>query len=95
MQNQDLQHLVDSSSERFEQSWNAFFLDVARVRGLYGVIPPESAQELIAAGQKWAGSGWNTSKASKSLYSLTGVPLVKGVKEPAGHADGAALPAGQ
>lgn len=80
MQNpQDLQSLVDPSSELFEQSWNTFFLDVARVRAVCGGIPPEAASALLAAGQKWQGTGWNTGKASKILYSLTGVPLVKGV----------------
>ena len=80
MSNQNLlKTLIDPSSEGFEASWTSFFLDADRVRALGAEITPELATALLAAGQKWLGSGWNTSKASKTLYSLTQVPFVKGV----------------
>ena len=40
------------------------------------VVP--KAADVLAAGARWSGAGWNTSRASRALHSLTGVPLVSG-----------------
>ena len=72
-----LQKLLNSEDEGFEDSWNLFFMDVQKVREIGSLLTPQLASALLAAGQQWKGSGWNTSKASKTLFNLTGVPLVK------------------
>ena len=69
--------LQNPDHQDFEAAWNTFFLDVTRVQALPGLLSAEDARSLITAGQRWSGSGWNTSKASKAIYALTGVPLVK------------------
>ena len=61
----------------FENAWSGFFLDVSKVQSLPGKISNDETVALIAAGQRWSGAGWNTSRASKALYNLTMVPLVK------------------
>ena len=43
---------------------------------LNDIIDSEKASAILATGVKWQGGGWNTSRASKTLYDLTGVPLV-------------------
>ena len=73
-----LQVLLDPSNDGFEDAWNAFFLDVSKLRTLGSNLSVEAAQQLLAAGQQWKGAAWNTSKASKVLYNLTGVPIVRG-----------------
>lgn len=72
-----LQKLLNPDVEGFEDSWNQFFMDVQKVREIGSLLTPQLAQQLLVAGQAWKGTGWNTSKASKTLFTLTGVPLVK------------------
>ena len=54
-------------------------MDVSRVRSVGELLNQETSRQLLTAGQQWQGTAWNTSKASKVLYSLTGVPIVRGV----------------
>ena len=72
-----LQGLLDTQNDRFEESWSLFFMDVSRVQKVTELLTPETSRQLLAAGQNWQGTNWNTSKASKVLYTLTGVPIVK------------------
>jgi hypothetical protein len=69
--------LADPRHPDFEKAWNTFFLDVSLVQNFAAQANSEVAKAVLLAGQQWTGSGWNTSKASKTLWSLTGVPLVK------------------
>ena len=56
MQPEDLiQILLDPQNAAFEDSWNALFMDVGKVRLLLGAIPKEKTQELLSAGQLWRG----------------------------------------
>lgn len=72
-----LQVLQDPGHPEFEAAWNTFFLDVSRVQSLAGNVDSGTGHRLLSAGLNWSGSGWNSSKASKTLWELTGVPLVK------------------
>ena len=36
----------------------------------------EAVSLVLSQGQKWNGMGWTTSRASRVVYELTGVPLV-------------------
>ena len=72
-----VQVLQNPDHQDFEQAWSSFFLDVNRVQALPGQVTADQARALIQAGQRWSGAGWNTSRASKALWNLTGVPLVK------------------
>ena len=38
---------------------------------------PEQIVEILLAGSRVTGSGWSTGKASRALYQLSGVALVK------------------
>ena len=70
-----LNALKDSSNPGFNVAWTQFFLNPDSVRTLK-TLNEATVTELITAGAHWTGAGWNTSKASKVLYNLTGVPLV-------------------
>ena len=64
-------------TQRFEESWSWFFVNVSGVQKVTELLTPDTSLQLLAAGQNWQGTNWNTSKASKVLYTLTGVPIVK------------------
>ena len=72
-----IQILQNPDDAAFETTWSTFFLDVNKVRSLAGKITATETAAIISAGQRWSGAGWNTSRASKALYNLTAVPLVK------------------
>ena len=54
------------------------FFDVEKSREIAVFLKGKTARagDLLAAGSRWSGAGWNTSRASRALQSLTGVPLV-------------------
>ena len=58
-----------------QNAWGTFLFNVPLARSLGG-ISAEEATVLLQAGCKWAGNGWTTSRASRALHSLTGIPLV-------------------
>ena len=41
-------------------------------------VHDKQAAELLRQGARWQGTSWNTSRASKALHAITGVPLVSG-----------------
>ena len=43
---------------------------------LNDIIDSEKASAILATGVQWQAGGWNTSRALKTLYELTGLPLV-------------------
>ena len=59
-------------------AWKKFFLDVDLVKDVSLALTSDVSAQMavIAAGGLWQGGGWNSSQASKRLYSLTGVPVV-------------------
>ena len=61
-----------------ETAWSSVFFDVEKSREIAVFLKEKSARagDLLAAGARWSGAGWNTSRASHALHSLTGVPLV-------------------
>ena len=70
-----VQKLVDIQHPEWSQTWSWFLFNVPAVRQLGN--PPE-AGAILVAGDQWIGEGWTTGKASKVLYDVTGVPLVRG-----------------
>ena len=67
--------LLVPDSEEGSNAWSAFLFNVDAARALRG-LPPDKAGLLLAAGHGWSGRGWTTSRASRQLHQLTGVPLV-------------------
>jgi hypothetical protein len=62
----------------FNEAWARFFYDTPRVVELIKSCPPDAVLAVLAAGERWGGNGWDTTKAAKTLRSLTGVALVTG-----------------
>ena len=55
--------------------WSKFLFDVARAKTLQN-LDKDVAAEVLQAGLRFDGTGWNTSSASKALHAITNVPLV-------------------
>ena len=50
--------------------------NISQARSLATFLVLEQARRLLNEGSKYAGSGWTTSRASRVLWDLVGVPLV-------------------
>ena len=72
-----LSTLLNPNADTFEEAWNKFYMDVSLVRTIAQAISKDTAQQLIQAGLQWTGKAFNTTKASKIMYELSGVPMVK------------------
>ena len=57
------------------QVWSQFLFNIPLGRSL-GNLTEEAANAVLAAGHRWNGAGWTTSRASRVLYELIGIPLV-------------------
>ena len=78
MENQLVRELIEES-ERFEEHWKDFLFNIDKLVELRASsLDKTLASAVLAAGQKYGGSGWTTGKASKTLYELSGVAIVKG-----------------
>ena len=61
--------------QQFQATWSEFLFNIDEARRLQS-IPSSDAQAVLNAAPQWLGGGWTTTRASRVLYSLTGVPLV-------------------
>ena len=61
-----------------ETAWSAVLFDLEKSQEIAEFLKEKSARagDLLAAGAHWSGAGWNTSRASHALQSLTRVPRV-------------------
>ena len=60
----------------FNAAWQEFFLDEELVRRFLQECADELVHATLNAGHAWQGGGWNSTRASKELHRLSGVPLV-------------------
>ena len=72
-----LQQLADGDSP----TWSRFLFNVEAAQVLTKMLAegqgaPELAVQALVAGSQWDGHGWTTSRASRTLYQITRVPLV-------------------
>ena len=65
--------LLDTTATGWNAAWGNFLFNVELVRSLGH---PAEATAIIQAGEGWQGDGWTTSRASRVLHEVTGVPLV-------------------
>ena len=78
MEEDNLVETLTVDGPDIETSWSNF---------LFNVSPPmnlkEKAKELVLkvlqAGQRYSVTGWTTGRASKTLYELSGVAIVRGL----------------
>ena len=72
-----LQKLAEGDST----TWSSFLFNVGEAQVVTkllaeGQVAPELAVQALVAGLQWDGAGWTTSRASRTLYQITRVPLV-------------------
>ena len=60
----------------FNKAWEAFLFNVDRLTEAKS-LPHDKLLQVLTAGLRYDGSGWNTSKASQALWDITGVALVR------------------
>jgi hypothetical protein len=58
-----------------QEAWSTFLFNIEQARR-FAYLSADETQALLACGSKWTGAGWTTSRASKTLYNLTQIPLV-------------------
>ena len=75
----DEDNLVASLTQegpQFEASWSKFLFNVPEALKLREK-EKELVLQVLQAGQRYLGTGWTTGKASKTLFDLSGVAIVR------------------
>ena len=70
------QLLQPEDSELFTKAWSQFLFNVQLAQEVVAKVPKDTATQVLNQGHKFNGLGWNTSRASRIVYELTGIPLV-------------------
>jgi hypothetical protein len=61
----------------FEHAWSTFLFNVPMALKLREK-EKEMVLQILTAGQRYAGTGWTTGRASQTLFQLSGVAIVRG-----------------
>ena len=77
----DLVDNLTKEGANFESTWSNFMFNATQALQLQ-TATKEQILAILQAGNKFSGLGWNTGKASRVLYNLSGVALVKPSWEP-------------
>ena len=70
-----LQSLIIVDEQARVNAWTEFLFNIDQVK-LLGCPASVLTKQVLAAGAEWPDTGWNTSSASKRVWSLTGIALV-------------------
>jgi hypothetical protein len=70
------ERLLEPTTPEGSAAWEAYMFNIPQVRSLATSLSLEQARRLLNEGSKYAGGGWTTSRASRVLWDLVGVPLV-------------------
>ena len=65
----------------FEAKWGNFMFNLPEALQLQKATP-EEILAVLKAGSRFQGTGWSTGKASKTLFQISKVALVKGTFQP-------------
>jgi hypothetical protein len=80
------QDLQSEDENIFNQAWGQFFLSTDLVRRFLRASTVEDVHATLNAGYRWAGYGWNTTKAAVETRKLSGVVLVSAKLQDYSHA---------
>ena len=72
----DWSELTSADLTVFNAAWAKFFLDPKLVTSFLKDATLEVLHATLAAGTRWEGGGWNTTRAARVLADLSGVSLV-------------------
>ena len=72
-----IQSLITADEAVRTATWSEFLFNPEMVKS-FGRVGTVLAKQVLAAGGEWQGNGWNTSSASRKVWSLTGIALVSG-----------------
>ena len=83
LDNFDLLAALTKQGPQFQDHWSKFMFNMDMVKTLKkDKVNKEKIIELLSAGSAYLGGGWTTGTASKVLYELSGVAIVKPQIEP-------------
>ena len=68
--------LLQGDEGEGKQAWAEFLFNIPLARSFLTHVPKDTTTACLNQGIKWGGLGWTTSRASRVVYELTGVPLV-------------------
>eukprot|EP00667_Euglena_gracilis_P011756 EG_transcript_12027 len=70
-------NLLLGEGQPFEEGWSKLMFNLEAAKELRAQ-PADQIALLLLAGARFTGRGWSTGKASRALYQLSGIPLVRG-----------------
>jgi hypothetical protein len=70
------QDLLSEDEGRYNMAWSAFFLNKDHVQRFLREANEDEVKHTLAAGVRWSGGGWNTTRAAKELRAISGISLV-------------------
>ena len=79
---EDLVASLTAVGPQFEATWMKFLFNVPQAMRMKTNATQDQVLAVLLAGQKWNGGGLSTGRASKALYDLSGVGIVKSAIEP-------------
>ena len=82
MDEDNLLAALTTAGPEFDQHWASFMFNMDQAKKLREK-DKEDILKVLAAGARYTGAGWSTGRASKALYDLSGVGIVKGQIEKA------------
>ena len=71
-----MSRLLQGDEGEGKQAWAEFLFNIPLARSFLTHVPKDTTTACLNQGIKWGGLGWTTSRASRVVYELTGVPLV-------------------
>ena len=79
----DLVAALTQQGSQFQDSWSKFMFNIEQAMELKKKkVAKEKLLEILTAGSAYLGGGWSTGKASKILYEMSSVAIVKSQIEP-------------
>jgi hypothetical protein len=79
----DVVGALTTQGDHFQATWSRFMFNIEMAMDLKKKqVSKEKIIEVLNAGSAYLGQGWSTGKASKRLYELSGVAIVKPQFEP-------------
>ena len=68
---------LSGEGQRFDDAWAKFLFNFDQLTILRS-LGKEVLMSVMQAGLRYTGSGWNTGRAARTLYEVSGVALVCG-----------------
>ena len=80
---QDIVEALTTQGPQFQDNWSKFMFNIEMALQMREKkVTKEKILDVLTAGSAYLGGGWSTGRASKVLYDMSGVAIVKSQIEP-------------